>query len=158
MEVSMEPRIPTVSSLLDMEPITEPVSLRVLVNMEDMDSVKKLLGLEWEQDSWEELLLELLEPSLPWGCITDTCSTDCCMEDWGTTHGTTTTTITTIIVGEAVLHSLIVSGVSVNVIEDSTRDGVVVPVTITPSVQDQPTLIHLWPVETMENVRRLTTI
>merc|ERR1719367_1559727 len=135
-----------------MEPITEPVSLRVLVNMEDMDSVKKLLGLEWE-----ELLLELLEPSLPWGCITDTCSTDCCMEDWGTTHGTTTTTITTINVGEAVLLSLIVSGVSANVIEASTRDGVVVPVTITPSVQDQPTLIHLWPVETMENVRRLTT-
>ena len=80
------------------------------------------------------------------------------MEDWGTTHGTTTTTITTTNVGEAVLLSLIVSGVSVNVIEDSTRDGVVVPVTITPSVQDQPTLIHLWPVETMENVRRLITI
>ena len=79
------------------------------------------------------------------------------MEDWGTTHGTTTTTITTTNVGEAVLLSLIVSGVSVNVIEASTRDGVVVPVTITPSVQDQPILIHLWPVETMENVRRLTT-
>ena len=136
----------------------EPVSLRVLVNMEEMDSVRKLLDLEWELDFWEELLLELLEPSLPWGCITDTCSTDCCTEDWGTTHGTTTTTIITTIVGEAVLHSLIVSGVSVNVIEASTRDGVVVPVTITPSVQDQPTLIHLWPVETMENVRRLTTI
>ena len=51
MEVSMEPRIQTVSSLLDMEPITEPVSQRVLVNMEEMDSVRKLLDLEWEQDS-----------------------------------------------------------------------------------------------------------
>merc|ERR1719422_315469 len=107
-----------------------------------MDSVRKLLGLELEQDFWEELLWELQEPSLPWGCITDTCSTDCCMEDWGTTHGTTTTNV-----GEAVLLSLIVSGVSVNVIEASTRDGVVVPVTITPSVQDQPTLILLLPVE-----------
>ena len=52
----MEPRIPTVSSLLDMEQITELVSLRVLVNMEEMDSVRKLLGLELEQDFWEELL------------------------------------------------------------------------------------------------------
>jgi len=50
------PRTHTATNLLDMEPTMEPVSLRVLVNMEEMDSVRKLLGLELEQDFWEELL------------------------------------------------------------------------------------------------------
>ena len=56
MEVTLGPRTLTATNLLGMEPITEPVSPRVLVNMEEMDSVRKLLGLELEQDFWEELL------------------------------------------------------------------------------------------------------
>ena len=56
MEVTLGPRTHTATNLLDMEPTMEPVSLRVLVNMEEMDSVRKLLDLEWELDFWEELL------------------------------------------------------------------------------------------------------
>ena len=55
-EVTLGPRTHTATNLLDMEPTMEPVSLRVLVNMEEMDSVRKLLDLEWELDFWEELL------------------------------------------------------------------------------------------------------
>ena len=44
-EVTLGPRTHTATNLLDMEPTMEPVSLRVLVNMEEMDSVRKLLDL-----------------------------------------------------------------------------------------------------------------